>query len=100
MLLRSAAVAVVGGLIAAIVLLGFPDGRVRGESVLFRDTFGGSHLDRDHWRTCHWWADTGGCTIASNDELEWYVPAQVRVRGGQLRLVATPRRAGDRTPLP
>ena len=32
------------------------------------------------WNTCHWWGDEG-CTISSNDELEWYRPEQVSVVG-------------------
>src|SRR5688572_7470079 len=57
-----------------------------------REEFRGQHLDRRVWNTCHWWADRG-CTIASNEELEWYLPGQVRLRDGRLRLVAERRPA-------
>lgn len=40
------------------------------------------------WRTCHWWQVDGGCTISSNDELEWYRPEGVSVSDGLLRLTA------------
>lgn len=53
-------------------------------------TFDGETLDTSVWNTCHWWA-AGGCTIASNHELEWYLPEQVSVAGGSLRLTATRR---------
>lgn len=54
------------------------------------EDFGGPGLDTSVWNTCHWW-DDGGCTIASNDELEWYLPEQVRVRDGHLQLTAEKR---------
>ena len=40
---------------------------------------------------------TTGCTISSNDELEWYRPEQVSVSGGALRLTAdrNPTRGSD-----
>ena len=62
-----------------------------------REEFDGRRLNRRVWSTCHWWArPRRGCTIASNNELEWYLPGQVRVRRGKLRLVAQPRPArGD-----
>lgn len=56
-------------------------------SVLFEEDFDGPELDRTKWNTCHWW-DDGGCTIESNDELEWYLPGQVAVRDGALHLTA------------
>jgi len=59
--------------------------------LLLREDFDGSQLNRSRWRTCYWWA-VRGCTIASNHELQWYRPEQVRVRGGALRLVAQRRR--------
>jgi beta-glucanase (GH16 family) len=64
-----------------------PPGRV-----LLNATFDDGRLDRAIWNTCHWWADRG-CTIATNYELEWYVPGQVSVADGALRLTA------DRKPI-
>ncbi len=61
-----------------------PPGRV-----LLDATFDDGRLDPAIWNTCHWWAnESDGCTIASNDELEWYVPDQVTVTDGALRLTA------------
>jgi hypothetical protein len=60
--------------------------------VLLNATFDDGQLDPAVWNTCHWWADKG-CTIASNDELEWYVPEQVSVSEGALQLTA------DRAPV-
>jgi beta-glucanase (GH16 family) len=51
------------------------------------ETFSGNRLDKSTWTTCYWWA-TDGCTIASNDEAEWYRPEQVSVRDGALQLEA------------
>ena len=55
--------------------------------VLLDATFDDGKLDPKIWNTCHWWADRG-CTITTNDELEWYVPGQVSVADGALRLTA------------
>lgn len=62
---------------------------VSGTPLIVED-FDGTTLDADVWNTCHWW-DDGGCTIATNDELEWYLPGQVRVRDGTLVLTAEKR---------
>jgi len=58
--------------------------------VLLDESFDGDQLDTAVWNTCHWWDDEG-CTISSNDELEWYLPEQVSVSGGALELTAEPR---------
>ena len=57
-------------------------------SVSFEDNFDGATLG-PQWTTCYWWQVDGGCTIASNHELEWYRPEGVRVTGGVLQLEAT-----------
>ena len=51
------------------------------------DDFDGAVLNTPLWNTCHWWND-GGCTIESNDELEWYRAEQVSVTDGYLQLQA------------
>ena len=61
-------------------------------NVVLNATFDDGKLDRAVWNTCHWWADRG-CTIATNNELEWYVPGQVSIADGALRLTA------DRNPI-
>ena len=73
-------------------------GRPPGQ-VLLDATFDDGELDPAIWNTCHWWGDQG-CTIASNDELEWYVPEQVSVADGALRLTAerNPIRGTDNKP--
>jgi beta-glucanase (GH16 family) len=58
--------------------------------VLLDATFDDGRLDPTVFNTCHWWAEDG-CTIASNDELEWYVPEQVTVAHGALQLTADQR---------
>ena len=58
--------------------------------LVFHADFSAAKLDGRRWNRCHWWAE-GGCTIASNSELEWYLPGQVRVRNGRVRLVAERR---------
>ena len=69
--------------------------------VAFEDSFDGSSLGSE-WTTCYWWQTDGGCTIASNAELEWYRPEGVRVADGRLELSATadPQVATDGTSLP
>lgn len=67
--------------------------------LLLDDSFDGTTLDRSRWNTCHWW-DPERCTIASNNELEWYEPGQARVEGGRLLLVAEPSQAADRDTHP
>jgi beta-glucanase (GH16 family) len=58
--------------------------------LLFDAEFNGSKLDGRDWSTCFWWGEDG-CTIATNDELEWYQPGQVTVSGGSAHLTATRR---------
>lgn len=82
----------VAALAAALGLAGVAAVATSGDGKLvFSDDFDGSRVDPERWRTCHWWSHRG-CTIASNDELEWYLPRQARVAGGQLRLLAERRR--------
>lgn len=52
-------------------------------------------LDGERWNTCHWWTEGEGCRIASSNELQWYLPAQVEVRDGALVLVADRGSDGD-----
>lgn len=59
----------------------------RADGVVFEDDFGGPAVSTDRWGTCHWWG-AGGCTIASNQEQQWYLPSQVTQSGGVLRLTA------------
>jgi beta-glucanase (GH16 family) len=59
--------------------------------VVLDENFDEPTLDGSRWNTCHWWEDEG-CTIASNNELEWYRPEQVSVADGSLRLTAAPNR--------
>lgn len=55
--------------------------------LVWSDEFEGTQLDTSRWTTCYWWADTG-CTIISNNELEWYQPGNVTVQNGKLILEA------------
>jgi beta-glucanase (GH16 family) len=58
--------------------------------LMFSDEFEGSNFDRDNWTTCYWWGQDG-CTIASNDELQWYQSDEVLVEEGVLKLRARKR---------
>ena len=60
----------------------------RPPGLILNQSFNHAPLDEGVWNRCHWWAERG-CTIGSNDELEWYLPGQVRVRNGRLRLTAS-----------
>lgn len=55
--------------------------------LVFYDDFDRASLG-DIWRTCHWWQTDGGCTIATNDELQWYRPEAVSLRDNTLVLTA------------
>ena len=59
-------------------------------TLLFSDEFDASQLDQSKWTTCFWW-ETDGCTIRTNNELEWYQPDDVIVDSGILRLRAQER---------
>ena len=58
--------------------------------LVFADEFDSDALDGTKWSTCHWWNDNG-CTIITNDELEWYVPEQVGLADGHLNLTVDRR---------
>ena len=62
-------------------------GAASADGVLLDERFDGTTLDSSHWNTCHWWQEDG-CTIASNNELEWYLPQQAEVSDGALHLTA------------
>lgn len=70
-------------------------------SMVFSDEFDGTDLENG-WNTCHWWQVDGGCTIASNDEQQWYRPEAVSVGDGVLLLTATadPQTTTDGQRLP
>jgi beta-glucanase (GH16 family) len=53
--------------------------------LVFTDEFDGDQLDEAKWNTCYPW-DNRGCTNAGNHEAEWYLPDEVMVSDGQLRL--------------
>ena len=63
----------------------FPDA-----TLAFADEFDGTVLDEERWNRCHWWNDQG-CSIITNDELQWYVPEQVTVADGLLHLTVAER---------
>jgi len=54
----------------------------------FSATFTGTKLDTNVWDTCYPLLSQSGCTNFGNNEYEWYVPSQVEVGGGYLKLVA------------
>lgn len=98
--MRSASFAktLIGAAFAAVALGGCADQSARwlGDDswvpaaavVVFQDDFDDDELDTAAWNTCHWWSTDGGCTIASNDELEWYQPGNSTLDGSVLRLQA------------
>jgi len=65
-----------------------PNGNLDRNWVLkFSDEFEGEALDATKWDTCYDW----GCLIDSNNELECYVPENVIVGDGYVRLMAEER---------
>jgi beta-glucanase (GH16 family) len=84
---------VLAGLTGAVIpIAGVMPGHTNTTPVklVFADDFRGSQLNMSRWSTCYWWA-SHGCTIATNHELEWYLPGQVKVSNGIARLVAERR---------
>ena len=85
--------------IVAVVAIALPQfaPSVRTDGSGFRElldeNFDGHTLNSAAWNTCYPW----GCTIASNDEQQWYQRSQVTVADGELRLTAEarPTRASD-----
>ncbi len=73
----------------SLTVTGCPPEDMATGRLLLDERFDGAALDGERWGTCHWWAPDE-CTIITNDELEWYRPEQVAVRGGALRLTARP----------
>jgi beta-glucanase (GH16 family) len=55
--------------------------------LVFSEEFDGDKLDRGRWTTCYWWGQDG-CTNLSNNELQWYLPDNVVVGDGALKLRA------------
>jgi beta-glucanase (GH16 family) len=64
-----------------------PSRQMPEQTLVFADEFEQDALDQSRWTTCYWW-DDGGCTNSGNQELEWYLPDNVKVEGGVLRLEA------------
>jgi beta-glucanase (GH16 family) len=58
----------------------------------FTSNFSGSSLNTSIWGTCYpWFNPAAGCqNFGNGDELEWYLPSQDQVSGGDLDLVAQP----------
>jgi beta-glucanase (GH16 family) len=59
----------------------------------FSSNFSGSSLNTSIWGTCYpWFPDpaTGCQNFGNSDELEWYLPSQDQLSGGDLNLVAQP----------
>ncbi len=55
--------------------------------LVFGEDFSAGELDQETWATCYWW-DDAGCTIATNQELQWYLPDNVAASDGVLTLSA------------
>jgi beta-glucanase (GH16 family) len=64
-----------------------PVGKPDYGRLIFNEDFNGNSLNTDWWSTCYWWEDDG-CTNAGNNELEWYLPENVIVSDGTVKLRA------------
>ncbi len=58
-------------------------------ALVFSDEFDGSALDSAKWNPCYPW-NKQGCTNSGNHEQEWYLPDEILVENGMLRLRARP----------
>lgn len=74
---------------AAVLAAPTGDGWVQ----VFSDDFNGTTLDTKKWNTCYWWKDwkSNGCTNGGANEVQWFVPDDVIVDNGILRLRAQKR---------
>ncbi len=66
----------------------------------FSSNFSGSSLNTSIWGTCYPWFTNpaAGCqNFGNDDELEWYLPSQDQVSGGDLDLVAQPEATAGQT---
>ncbi len=64
-----------------------PIGQSGAWHLIFSDEFNAPAFDPARWTTCYWW-NKRGCTIVTNQEMEWYQPGQVQVVDGMLQLRA------------
>src|SRR5262245_2768396 len=69
-------------------LAGAPHPHPASWRLILNEPFDGTALNTSRWARCFWWVQGGGCTIASNHELEWYQKGNVSVSGGALHLEA------------
>jgi beta-glucanase (GH16 family) len=68
-------------------VLPVPVGQDGDWRLIFSDEFNGDTIDLSRWALCYWWDDEG-CTNEGNNELQWYLPEDVLLDGGHLRLRA------------
>jgi len=54
--------------------------------LVFSDEFDGTSLDPLKWSTCYWWSSGSGCTNGGAEEIQWFLPDEVLVQNGVLRL--------------
>jgi beta-glucanase (GH16 family) len=85
--IAAAALTVVGALALGAHFQPATYSKLWTSEAIFEEDFDGNELNRSSWNSCHWW-DNDGCTIGSNNELEWYLPSQVVIIDGELHLVA------------
>jgi beta-glucanase (GH16 family) len=78
------------GLVVAMQIPTLPRALAAEPALLFDDEFDGPALDTHKWVPTYWWG-SNGCTIATNGELEWYLPDEVSVSNGTLKLQASKR---------
>jgi beta-glucanase (GH16 family) len=67
-----------------------PLGQSGAWALILQDEFTGDDLDHSKWVTCYLW-DTLGCYKTNGAELEWYMPDDVLVGDGALKLRAQQR---------
>jgi beta-glucanase (GH16 family) len=76
-------------------LQGPPVPDVAGDlQLVFRDEFDAATIDRARWNTCYHW-NLNGCTNEGNRELQWYLPENVILDEGLLKLQIQREPAGD-----
>jgi beta-glucanase (GH16 family) len=91
---KSTSIAIISGLLICIASSSMalpatplPVGQTGNWVLIFNDEFDGTTIEPEKWTTCYWWGNDG-CTIATNNELQWYQSDDVLVSNGAVKLRA------------
>lgn len=78
-------------LLSPAAALAYPPNDGNDWVMTFSDEFNGTTLDSNKWSPCYWWGTSKGCTNGGAGEVQWFLPDDVIVNNGTLRLRAQKR---------